>query len=161
MKTLRIFGLALMAVLLSVNFTSCSDDDDPPVINPDDLTGEWFLVQDREWGVESGKKYDETVKYDINNPKAGDDKMIIKETSTENEFAVSYYSYNASSDRWNLVANEKIRIEGDRYIEVYDIGDGYYEEDEYTFKLQNNQLVLYMQDKDEDGEYYYEAIYQK
>lgn len=29
MKTLRFWGITLMAILLSVNFTSCSDDDEP------------------------------------------------------------------------------------------------------------------------------------
>ena len=29
MKTFRMIGMALMAVLMCVNFTSCSEDDDP------------------------------------------------------------------------------------------------------------------------------------
>ena len=150
-----------MAILLSVNFTSCSEDGDDPIKNPEKLVGEWYLTQEREWGVEDGEKYDETVKYDINNPEGGDDKMIIKETSNENEFAVSYYSYNSSSKEWDLVANEKIRIEGNKYIEVYEIDEGVYEEDEFTFKLQDNKLTQNYHEKDEYGEYYYEAIYQK
>ena len=160
MKTLRLFGLALMATLLSVNLTSCSNDDEPST-NPEELIGEWYLIQDREWGIEDGEEYDETATYDINNPKGGDEKMVIEKTSNENEFSASYYSYNSYSNEWNPVAQEKIRIEGNKYTEIYEIGDEIYETDEYTWKIQNNKLLLYMQDKDEDGEYYYEATYQK
>lgn len=87
--------------------------------------------------------------------------MVIEKTSNENEFSASYYSYNSYSNEWNRVAQEKIRIEGNKYTEIYEIGDEIYETDEYTWKIQNNKLLLYMQDKDEDGEYYYEATYQK
>ena len=90
MKTLRLFGLALMATLLSVNLTSCSNDDEPST-NPEELIGEWYLIQDREWGIEDGEEYDETATYDINNPKGGDEKMVIEKTSNENEFSASYY----------------------------------------------------------------------
>lgn len=161
MKTLRLFGLTLMAILLSVNFTSCSEDGDDPIKNPEKLVGEWFLVQEREWGVYDGEEYDDKYTYDINNPDSGDNKMVIKETSNENEFAVSYYYYNSSSEEWSLSAKEMIRIDGDKYIEVYEIEDDEYEEDVYTFKLKDNKLTLNMHDKDEDGEGYYEAIYQK
>ena len=161
MKTLRLFGLTLMAILLSVNFTSCSEDGDDPIKNPEKLVGEWFLVQEREWGVYDGEKYDDTYTYDINNPESDNEKIVIEETSNENEFAVSYYYYSSSSEKWILSANEKIRIDGDKFIEVYEIGDGEYEEDAYTFKLKDNKLTININDKDEDGEYYYEAIYQK
>lgn len=161
MKTLKLFGLTLMAILLSVNFTSCSEDGDDPIENPEKLVGEWFLVQEREWGVYEGEEYDDKESYDINNPEDYDEKMVIEETSNKNEFAVSYYTYNSSSKKWNLSSNEKIRIDGDKYIEVYEIGEGEYEEDVYTFKLKDNKLTLNMHDKDEDGEGYYEAIYQK
>ena len=57
-----------MATLLSVNLTSCSNDDEPST-NPEELIGEWYLIQDREWGIEDGEEYDETATYDINNPK--------------------------------------------------------------------------------------------
>lgn len=29
MKTFRLIGMALLAVVMSMNFTSCSDDDEP------------------------------------------------------------------------------------------------------------------------------------
>ena len=44
MKTLRFWGITLMAILLSVNFTSCSDDDEP--INIEELEGEWILLHE-------------------------------------------------------------------------------------------------------------------
>ena len=33
MKTLRFIGMAVIAVIMSVNFTACSDDDDEAVAN--------------------------------------------------------------------------------------------------------------------------------
>lgn len=38
MKTLRLIGMALFAIVLCVSFASCSDDDDEPQ-NPSDLIG--------------------------------------------------------------------------------------------------------------------------
>lgn len=43
MKTLRFIGMALLAVVLCVNFAACSDDDEPNGNNP--MVGEWFCYQ--------------------------------------------------------------------------------------------------------------------
>ena len=44
MKTLRFFGMALVAVILSVNFVACSDDDDESS-NAASLVGTWKIVK--------------------------------------------------------------------------------------------------------------------
>ena len=45
MKTLRFIGMAVIAVIMSVNFTACSDDDeDEAVANP--LIGTWQETDD-------------------------------------------------------------------------------------------------------------------
>ena len=44
MKTLRLIGMAIVAIVMSVNFTSCSDDDDD--IDIAQLEGTWGLVRD-------------------------------------------------------------------------------------------------------------------
>ena len=54
MKTLKFWGITLMAILLSVNFTSCSNDDEP--ITPEELEGEWILLhQEYSWDTSEGK----------------------------------------------------------------------------------------------------------
>ena len=44
MKTLRLIGMAIVAIVMSVNFTACSDDDDD--IDIAQLEGTWGLVRD-------------------------------------------------------------------------------------------------------------------
>ena len=39
MRTLRLIGLAIVAIVMSVNFTACSEDDDD--FNISDLEGLW------------------------------------------------------------------------------------------------------------------------
>jgi hypothetical protein len=48
MKTFRLIGMALLAVVMCVNFTSCSDDDDP--IKNDDgiITNQKKLMEIKE-----------------------------------------------------------------------------------------------------------------
>ena len=42
MKTLRFIGMAIVAIIMSVNFVACSDDDDE---NP--LVGTWVSIENR------------------------------------------------------------------------------------------------------------------
>ena len=45
MKTLRFIGMAIIAVIMSVNFMACSDDDDEDTTpTPKNITGQWTLV---------------------------------------------------------------------------------------------------------------------
>ena len=43
MKALRFLGMALLMVMLAVNFTACSDDDEPTVGTSQDFIGRWTL----------------------------------------------------------------------------------------------------------------------
>ena len=47
MKTFRFIGMALLAIVMCVNFASCSSDDDEKD-NSSLLIGRWQLVSDRE-----------------------------------------------------------------------------------------------------------------
>lgn len=47
MKTLRFIGMAIVAIIMSVNFVACSDDDDD--IDVSQLEGTWGLVHDTGW----------------------------------------------------------------------------------------------------------------
>lgn len=46
MKTFRMFGMALLAIMLCVNLTSCSDDDDEGGMSSEsrEIIGEWSFV---------------------------------------------------------------------------------------------------------------------
>ena len=46
MKTFRLIGMALLAVVMCVNFVSCSDDDEEPIKNDDGvITNQKQLMQ--------------------------------------------------------------------------------------------------------------------
>ena len=47
MKTLRFIGMALVAIIMSVNFVACSDDDED--IDVSQLEGTWGLVRSAGW----------------------------------------------------------------------------------------------------------------
>ena len=45
MKTFRLIGMALLAVVMCVNFTSCSDDDEPSKNDDGVITNQKLLVE--------------------------------------------------------------------------------------------------------------------
>ncbi|KAA5427455.1 hypothetical protein F2Y83_23970, partial [Bacteroides cellulosilyticus] len=45
MKTFRLIGMALLAVVMSMNFTSCSDDDEPSKNDDGVITNQKQLVE--------------------------------------------------------------------------------------------------------------------
>ena len=63
MKTLRLFGFALLTVLLSVSFTACggSDDDDNGGGSSASIEGVWYLKSETSYKWDSSKnQYDRT-----------------------------------------------------------------------------------------------------
>ena len=57
MRTLRLIGLAIVAIVMSVNFTACSDDDDD--FNISDLEGLWEGVTSEFEEKENGQVVDQ------------------------------------------------------------------------------------------------------
>ena len=53
MKTLRFLGMTLLMVMLAVNFTACSDDDEPTVGTSQDFIGRWTLTWTKGWEFDS------------------------------------------------------------------------------------------------------------
>ena len=45
MKTLRFIGMAIIAVIMSVNFTACSSDDDEENESNSPLVGTWIMTK--------------------------------------------------------------------------------------------------------------------
>lgn len=136
MKTLRFWGITLMAILLSVNFTSCSDDDEP--INIEELEGEWILLHEvYSWDIPGEGTGSEDWNYDFNQPEEGSVKMTITATDEENIYRVSYFFYRESDEDWHYDWGMTVRLEGNKIIDVD------YEEDvtEIT-SLASGRLVL-------------------
>lgn len=120
MKTLRNFGLVLMTILLSVNLTSCSDDDDPSK-NPEKLVGEWILIQEKSWDSEEGD--DGPYYYDFNNPKAGSSKIIIKATDEKDVYELENYYYSVYNSEWKFEGTDRMRLDGKKAIYLGDDAD--------------------------------------
>ena len=56
MKTLRLIGMTLLMVMLAVNFTACSDDEEEQtIIDQANLIGKWQSTWEKVHKVENGK----------------------------------------------------------------------------------------------------------
>ena len=76
MKTLRFLGMTLLMVMLAVNFTACSDDEDEQtIIEQANLIGKWQSTWEKIHKVENGK---EVVTSDEASPMAyGSSKLTV------------------------------------------------------------------------------------
>ena len=61
MRNFKLIGMALLAIVLCVNFVSCSDDDKDIDVNS--LEGTWGLIQ--ESGTEYDSKEGERIPYSV------------------------------------------------------------------------------------------------
>ena len=66
MKTLRLIGMAIVAIIMSVNFAACSDDDEDIDVNQ--LEGNWGLVLDEGYEYYEGEKESWNESYDPAKP---------------------------------------------------------------------------------------------
>ena len=104
MKTLRFIGMAVVAIIMSVNFAACSDDDDD--IDGSQLEGTWGLVRSAGWDLcsEETEKYEWDCTCDPYNPNSSDDecyKLVIKKL-TDNTYSVVAYCYYDNSSKWQM-----------------------------------------------------------
>ena len=111
MKTFRLIGMALLAVVMCENFTSCSDDEEKPTKNDD--------------GVITNQKR----------------LMEIKKTNAEGSLEIYTFSYDSKgrltsvTDSWNGKEYTTRFTWGNNTI----MGDG--DSGESTYFLNNNNLV--------------------
>ena len=58
MKSLKFFGMTLLMVLCTVNFTACSDDEEDTSSYATSIVGIWTIICDEGWEIdENGEKY--------------------------------------------------------------------------------------------------------
>lgn len=144
MKTLRFIGMALVAIIMSVNFVACGDDDDD--IDLSQLEGTWGLVHE----YYEGKNGSWSDSYDPMNPTAEYHKMIISKVSDNTYSVVSYQYYKnqweQSTDYFTLDGNSIINSEG---------------ESGKILTVNSNELVLEYRGTNEDGDFYYKDTYKR
>ena len=96
MKTLRFIGMALLAIVLCVNFAACSDDDDEPQVTPATLPGTtWKITSSDENGMEGAT-------FTFNEDK----------TVTVNPSMWSKVTYSVSGSDLKIVFNDDDYIQG-------------------------------------------------
>lgn len=70
-KTFRMFGMALMAILLAVSFTACGDDDDDepadPATHDQELIGSWtYHYEDSDWWETTDITFHANGEFEVN-----------------------------------------------------------------------------------------------
>lgn len=80
MKTFRLIGMALLAIMLCVNFASCSNDDKVENIDSE-MEGTWYLLASQGYGIyDNGRKDEWDEKY----PDLKENKMVVVKLSEDN-----------------------------------------------------------------------------
>ena len=136
MKTFRFIAMALLAMLMCVNFTSCKDNEDGPSSNS--LIGVWEGIEADSWSIVPGS-HDEDEEWWTGSPdKQTDNGVDISNYRIEFNSDMFYrtYHYNEGSSMWYLGGVGKWSVSGKkRTLVSYDSGDDKYDEenpDEYN-----------------------------
>lgn len=96
MKTFRIIGLVLLAIMLCVNFASCSNDDKVGDIDSG-IEGTWYLLASQGYGIyDNGQKEEWDEKY----PDLKENKMVIVKLSENNYLIKIYIDYDSNIYSW-------------------------------------------------------------
>ena len=96
MKTFRLIGLALLAIMLCVNFASCSNDDKVGDLDSG-IEGTWYLLASQGYGIyDNGQKEEWDEKY----PDLKENKMVIVKLSENNYLIKIYIDYDSNIYSW-------------------------------------------------------------
>lgn len=95
MKTLKFISFAVLAIVMSINFAACSNDDDKNGDNPENvasnLEGTWGMTKDEGWYQnELGEKETYTDTYDPSNPTEDCVKLEVKKSGDTTYSLVGY-----------------------------------------------------------------------
>lgn len=80
MKTFRLIGMALLAVVMCVNFTSCSDDDEEEQGETFNIEGTWLLQSSKGY-IENGN---DKNTWDESYPDLQETKLEVTKIQMEN-----------------------------------------------------------------------------
>ena len=142
--------MAIVAIIMSVNFAACSDDDEDIDVNQ--LEGNWGLVLDEGYEYYEGEKESWNESYD---PTEDCEKITISKVS-DNTYSVTFYYYN---NKWNQSSTEKFTLDGNNILPVD-------EEDTEVSSMKllvanSSQLVVEIKGRDEEGDFYNKMTYKR
>ena len=126
MKTLRFIGMAIVAIIMSVNFVACSDDDDE---NP--LVGTWVSIENR-----NSVEYKDVMT--INSDGTGSSAIYENGQIDKDGVDNFRYTYDENSKVFTWIWEE----DSDGESDVYSM---------HVRELTGSKLVL-VDDMDEEGE---------
>jgi hypothetical protein len=154
MRTLRLIGFAIIAIVMSVNFAACNDDDEDIDVNQ--LEGNWGLVLDEGYEYYEGEKDSWSDSYDPANPTEDCEKITISKVSDNIYSVIHYYYYN---NQWNQSDTEKFTLDGNNLLPVD-------EEDTEISSMKllvanSSQLVVEIKGRDEEGDFYNKMTYKR
>ena len=154
MRTLRLIGFAIIAIVMSVNFAACSDDDEDIDVNQ--LEGTWGLTRTEGYYYEEGERisWDET--FDPENPTEDCEKVVISKVS-DNTYSMVHYGY--SNNKWNQYETEKFTLNGDNMLPVDEE-----DVDVSSAKIvtaNSKELAIELRGTDEDGDFYDKMTYKR
>lgn len=151
MKTLRLIGMALLAVVLCVNFTACSDDDDESLAT-ENLEGTWGLTHSKGsvYDSNSGQKTPFEFTCDPYNPENSNCIKIDVRKLADNSY--SWTIYEVDNGGWDMVRTYKGTLSGNTLTITEGI-DGSFSSSPITVKdLSADKMVLVMKDRDWNGD---------
>lgn len=151
MKTLRLIGMAVIAVIMSVNFAACSDDDDETPTT-DKLVGQWTLTYEEVW-----EKFQNNPEENYEQKGEPNDECFFYGHLTFNENG-SFTEYEMDN---TIIGTGKWILRNNELTLTYR-GDEEYPETLKVIEFSSNKLVLEFYDKQDDGdEEYCKMTYQR
>ena len=165
MKTFRMIGMALMAVLMCVNFTACSEDDPTGDSPTNHLSNANKLAKVMQYDIENNKKElndiirfeydknDNVVKiHEIYGSDADD--IDITEYIWDSNKSITSYWENDEYIKYTLTNNQITDILMHEYVWDWDTETRELDEDFYrcTYDKDGNLIKIWWKDNEEDEE---------
>lgn len=148
MKTLRLFGVALLTVLLSVGFSSCSKSDDDNGNGggggtSTSIEGKWYLKSEKWYGWKNGQPDMSNVKMDKTYGDYSDERIWVFQKSGDDLILTETHSGKTNENKLVKNGNNDYKMgKYDRFVIksvtpnslVVDLYDHYYGEGDDTTK---------------------------
>lgn len=149
----------LLVVVMLFALPSCSDDDEPKHVDPERITGEWYLTNIRGWEYNDDAhkhktEFNKTYNFDGRGIPVGSnmiDAQKVKLSVASFDSEASFYHLTITSFYWNLSGQDwKFNKSGYVKLQGNQIINGTMKVS--ITKLTDTTMITYQ--KDEDGETY-------